>query len=623
MARRLPKPSEHRIRMELMFLNQDAQGEWAPGSRESGFFSSVARSFSVQGATVMDHWKGIGDLFADEQETVDVDTFLEMAGSRNIPAPAEEVSLGQARRLIDRFDREQRATQYESNVRSAIGSFLGGTAPWLISPEGAIGFAVPPLRAASISRAVGSLGTQSARRTNSVLDTAVEQTGTRTGMSGIGGRPTALSGAARELPASAMVGGTNLLAQQAAYGEVDPLEAALAFGAPLAFGAGIGAVQGRRAAARARATETSVDAPPRSANASPDETQVPSGLQKELTDTLGLTPEDTTESFFRKLDDALAKNNISDDAADNLREAFARTGTTRRQDLPEGMRRAMRQLDEAERIPFSGTPEALKSRIAELGKKVKNAERKVKRAEKALLEAGDDRTAVRAASRKLRQENQALSTARAERNGLTGKSTSSQTQKRMLAEVDSQVENNPRLQKQRELIEQEQKALTTAQAAAKTAKNAEEAKLAQRKVEAAQERVDAAQGRLEDLTQSTRRRLQRRAGLEQAADPMARRVSTRQALRELSEEVAKTDQPLPAEFVAEFLEIYQNRRPISPKAVQGMQINDVNDYAQTRQSIEEMVDADPGMRALKGKPGYDEAVELQARHEKILEDCPL
>jgi len=619
MARRLPKPSEHRLRMELMFLNQDAQGEWAPGSRETGFFSSVARSFSNQGATVLDHWKGIGDVFSDEEETVDVETFQNMAGSRNIAAPAETVTVGQARRLIDRFDREQRATQFDSNVRSVIGGFLGGTVPWFVSPEGAIGFAVPPLRAATIAKAAGRAGTQSARRANSAFDTAAEYTGTRTGSS----TPSALSGAARELPASAMVGGTNLLAQQAAYGEVDPLEASLAFGAPLAFGAGIGAIQGRRAAARVRAQETGVESPPKSADSSPDETQVPSGLQKELTDTLGLTPEDTTETFFQKLDEALVANKISDDIADNLREAFARTGITRRQDITLGMQRAMRQLDEAERTPVGDTPDALNSRIESLGKQVKNAERRVKRAEKTLLEAGDDRAARRAASRKLREENKALSTARAERNGLSGRSTSSATQKRMLSEIDEQVDSNARVRNQRELVEQEQATLQNLKAAVKEAPDAEQARLTQAKVAKAQDRVDAEQLKLDELRNTTRRRLQRRAGLEQAADPMNRRINTRQALRELASEVAKTDQPLPAEFVAEFLEAFQTRRPISDDAVRAVRTEDVNDYAKAKETIEDTIETDAGMRALKGQRGYDEALDIQARHEQILEDCPL
>jgi len=625
MSRKIVNPSENRLRMELMYLNQGATGNWAPGSRESGFFSSVARSFRTQGGTVMDHWKGFGDVLRSEEATVDVPTFQEMAGDRDLPAPSEPLTMGQAQRRIEKFDREQRNQQFESNVRSAIGAFLGGTAPWLVSPEGLIGFAVPPLRARTVAKSAERGGRTSASRPDSAVETAVDQMGTQSSTATprqVGG---AREGMVAEAPASIMVGGTNLLAQQASYGEVDSLEASLAFGAPLVFGAGIGAIRGRRAAAQARARDTGVERPPRSADTSPDEVEVPSGLQKELTDTLGLTPEDTPKTFFRKLDEALRANNISDDVADNLREAFARSGITRRENLTPGIRRALKDVDAAERIKPGGTPQALNARIGELDKKIKNAEARVRRANKKLAETTEPATnaSVRQQSRKLKKENRILTRLREERNGISGTTRRSATQDQLLKDVERRVETNARVRAQRETVEQERQAVEAARRAVDEAPDEASARAAQDSFARAQDRLDAENLRLEEITNSTSARLRRRIGVEDAPDPMRRRENLRTALKNLADEVAQTDQPLPAEFVAEFLELYQGRRPISPEAVRPVRTRDANDYARPTRDIEETVDTDPGLRALRGREGYDEAVDIQTRHERILEDCPV
>ncbi len=626
MARRIVKPSDNRLRMELMYLNQGATGDWAPGSRESGFFSSVARSFKVQGANVMDHWKGFGDVIRSEEATVDVPTFQEMVGDRDLPAPSEPLTMGQAQRRIEKFDREQRNQQFESNVRSSIGAFVGGTAPWLVSPEGLIGFAIPPLRARTVAKSAGRGARTSASRPDSAVETAVDQMGTRSSTATprqVGG---ARAGMVAEAPASVMVGGTNLLAQQASYGEVDSLEASLAFGAPLVFGAGIGAIQGRRGAAQARARDTGVKRPPQSADTSPDEVEVPSGLQKELTDNLGLTPEDTPETFFRKLDEALQANNISDDVADNLREAFARSGVARNENLTPRVRQALKQVDEAERIRVGDTPKALKERITELDTKIKRAEARSVRETKSLLRGSKDDPTLEnalAQGRKLKATNRELTRLRRERKGLSGEPRTNVDPEQTLEDIQARVEANPRVRAQRETVEQERQAVEAARRSVDAAPDEASARAAQDSFARAQDRLDAETLRLEEITNSTSARLRRRLGIQDSPDPMRRRENLRSALKNLADEVAQTDQPLPAEFVAEFLELYQGRRPISPEAVRPVRTRDANDYARPTRDIEETVDTDPGLRALRGREGYDEAVDIQTRHEQILEDCPV
>lgn len=605
--------------MELMFLNQGATGDWAPGSRESGFFSSIGRSFSLQGATVMDHWEGFGDVVAEDEQMVDVPTFQNMVGDRDLPAPGREITIGQAQRLIEQYDREQREMQYETNVRSAIGSFVGGTLPWAVSPEGLVGLAIPPLRARSIAKSVGE-GAKTTSRLRSGVDTAVDQMGTRTTTSTPTGAGGAFIGARSEVPAAIMTGGTNMLAQAAAYGEVDALEASLAFGAPLVFGAGIGAVQASRAASRMRARDTGVRSNPTSTDTSPDKVNVPSGLQQQLTETLGLTPEDTTETFFQKLNKALEDGNIDEDLADNLREAFARTGVTRRQDLSPAIKRAARQLDDAERVPVGETPEALKTRVADLNKQVKNASRRVKRAEAKLADASGDE--AKALTKKVKEDRKLLNELREQRKGLSGR-TAEVDQARVNEQVDARVQTNRRVQAQREVVDEVEQRLTQARRAVDQATDDQQAARATSRVGEIEDRLRAEQQRLEEITARTRNKFQRRLGLREAADPMGRRVSVREALKQLADEVSKTDQPLPAEFVAEFLELYQGRRPISKEALRGVETPDVDDYATTRRGIEEELENDPGTRAFKGKPGYDEALETQTRVEEILENCPL
>ena len=621
MARRFVKPSENRLRMELMFLNEGATGEWTPGSRESGFWSSAARSFSTQSGTVLDHWKGAIDLFSGEQQEIDVPTFQEMVGDRDLPAPSERLTLGQTQRRIDRYDREELQSQYETNFRSAVGAFIGGTPPWLLSPEGLAGFAVPVLRVNTISRASLNNAKQSARRSSSAAATAGSRVGARRPTSARAGAKAGAIGAA---PESIMVGSTNLLMQSAAYGEVDALEATLAFGAPVALGAGIGAIIGARAGALERASKTQVRRPPPSADASAVEFETPEALVEELRRTLDLNPEDTAEVLFQKIDDLVAREKLPDDIADALREAFGRTGLSRRTDLTPEIRAVAKQLDDAQKIPIARTADDVKQQVAKLNRQIKNAEARVKRASARLKATeGDADKGFKAASQKLKEENKKLSELRAERTGLTGKSKESRGQTRIREDIDTQVQSNNRVARQRELVEQTRKTLEKARKAVKKAPDEAKARAAQRRVAKLEDKVDAEQLRLDRITKDTTKRLQRRAGVEPEASPINRRVSVQQALRDLAAAVAKTDHPLPTEFVAEFLEAYQLRKPISKEAISKVDVTKPVNYGRVSKSLQDELDADAGMRGLKGQDGYADALAIQARQEEILENCPL
>ena len=355
--------SENEVQLQMMFLNQPADASFFAGQRPSNFFSSMGRQFTLQSATVLDHWKGFGDLSPE----VTPEQFLEIVGDRNVPFPDGRVTANMSQRIAARYDREQAESAYESNFGSAVGGFFGGIAPWFFSPEGFAGLLVPPLRLTSTARAVRG-ATQAAQRT------PVTQVIRRDALA--------------QVPASIAVGGTNILAQQAAYGEVNALEAALAFGAPIAFGGAIGAFRGlrsQRAAAATRAADDSVNSSPVPRRQVTTETVVPPRLRDAFAEWAGLRPGDTTATAFERIIQTMQQQNVPVELLSPLIEAFARTGAAAAmRSTNREIRRAVRRLMDAEARPVrveapDARPraQALDDQIVTNNRKLRGATKKI------------------------------------------------------------------------------------------------------------------------------------------------------------------------------------------------------------------------------------------------------
>lgn len=538
-----PQLTESEVQLQMMFLNTPADGNWFPGQRPSGFFNSVGRQFSMQSATVLDHWKGIGDTSPE----ITPEEFLEIVGERNVAMPEGRVTVEMAQRIAGRYDREQAESAYDSNVRSTIGGFVGGMPPWLFSPEGVAGLLIPPLRATSVARAIPKAGT------------AVQ------GTQAVASRPSTYQFVRQEalaqVPASVAMGGTNLLAQQAAYGEINALEASLAFGAPVVLGGALGAIRASRANAAVRGATESTSSPPPPRRQTTTETSVPPRLANDFVEWAGIRPGDNTATAFQKITQAMQRQNIPPEMAENLVEAFARTGASRaNQSLNREVRQAIRALSEAETRPVRRAPAEAAARVQELETQI-----------------ADTTKRVESVSRRIAERS------RAEKK----------------AEPDAPKVLRPRVAGEPADYSREMRKLVNERnALAKT---------------------------LQDL-KAERNTI--RLDPENALGMSAHRRNVQEALQNLADVLARqTDHPMPAEFVAEFLEVAALTGRVSPDAIRPArpraETNETFDATTVNtQRLKHELDTDPALRALRGEEGFTEAVDAFTRVSRIIDGCP-
>lgn len=524
--------TESEVQLQMMFLNQPADGSFFAGQRPSNFFSSMQRQFSLQSATVLDHWKGLGDLSPE----VTPEQFLEIVGDRNVAFPEGRVTVNMAQRIAARYDREQAEAAYESNFGSVIGGFAGGIAPWFFSPEGFAGILVPPLRLTSTARAVRG-ATQTAQRT------PVTQVIRRDALA--------------QVPASIAVGGTNILAQQAAYGNVDALEASLAFGAPIVFGGAIGAVRGMRgdrAAAATRAANESVNSPPVATRQGATETVVPPKLRDAFVEWAGLRPADTTANAFERIIQTMQQQNIPAELLSPLVEAYARTGAAAAmRSTNREIRQAVRRLMEVEARPMRVEAPDARPRAQALDEQI-----------------ATNRRQLREATRKV------ADLARKERNNAPAAATKSAA-----TEISPQMR---KLTEAKDRLWEEGIALYRERSAIKLDPD--------------------------------------------NAVPMAQwTADSEAALRDLADILARqTDHPMPAEFVAEFLEVAKLTGKVSPDAVSPprMRIETENGLDATSlrsDALRYELETNPQLRAMRGQEGFSDAADTFARVQRIIDEC--
>ena len=359
---RIPPPqlAPHEVAMQLSYLNQPPTTEWATGTRPMGFFTGTSVGFRMQGATVMDHWKGLFDA----SEEIGPDEFREIVGDRNVAIPdSARLTRDMAARVAERYDREMQAQQYEQRLAGMVGQFAGGMVPWLVSPEGLAAFAAPPLRVGQVTAAAG--------------------------------RPmarAAAEGAAAWTPSALATMATNIMGQSSAYGDVDPLEASLAFGIPLAFGAA-----GRMwATARAPGVRPGTPAAPR-----PDEFvgpprpdavahsyQVPPRLAKSFYEWAGVQAGDTTDVALSKMAAAMERGRVPADVMEDFLDAYVHHGMGAGLDsLSPQVQQAIRRAIDLDTAPIQrGAPEDIAAARA-LDKKIADAEARVLDAQQRMVEA--------------------------------------------------------------------------------------------------------------------------------------------------------------------------------------------------------------------------------------------
>lgn len=524
--------SENEVQLQMMFLNQPADASFFAGQRPSNFFGSMRRQFVLQGATVLDHWKGLADLSPE----ITPEQFLEIVGDRNVALPEGRVTANMAQRIAARYDREEAEAAYESNFGSVVGGFVGGIAPWFFSPEGVAGLLVPPLRLTSTARAVRGV-TQTAQRT------PVTQVIQREALA--------------QVPASIAVGGTNILAQQAAYGEVNALEASLAFGAPIVFGGAIGAFRGLRAdraTAATRAANDSVSSPPVPRRQATTETVVPPRLRDAFSEWAGLRPGDTTATAFERIIQTMQQQNVPAELLSPLIEAYARTGAAAAmRSTNREIRQAVRRLTDAEARPVRVEASDARPRAQALDEQIATNNRKLREATKKVADL-----------------------ARKERGNAPAATTKAAT-----AEITPQMR---KALEARDRLWEEVSALKRERAAIK---------------------LDA-----------------------DNAVPMAQwTADSEAALRDLADVLARqTDHPMPAEFVAEFLEVARLTGKVSPDAVNPPRLRAETETGvdATTVYIDKLrheLDTDPALRALRQEEGFDDAVGAFARVQKIIDEC--
>jgi hypothetical protein len=530
--RQQPRLTEGELQMQLMFLNQPADGSFFAGQRPSNFFSAVSRQFTMQGATVLDHWKGLGDLSPE----ISAQQFLDIVGDRNVPMPEGRMTANMAQRIAARFDREQAESAFEKNLGSAVGGFVGGIAPWFFSPEGVAGLLVPPLRLSTVGRAAFN----AARATPP---------------------PSALrvirQDALAQVPSAIAVGGTNILAQQAAYGEINALEAALAFGAPVAFGGAIGAFRGLRANRATAATagaNAAVDSPPVPRRQVTTETVVPPKLRDGFVEWAGIQAGDNTAIAFQKIVAKMQEQNIPAEALSPLVEAFARTGAgaSMRSVNPE-IRRAVRQLMDVESRPIRTEAPDARARVQALDKQVSQGNRNLRETNKKIADL----------SRKERSN-----TAAAPTKSATAKV--SPQMRKLLETRDRQWKEVSTLQRERNAI-----------------------------------KLDP-----ENAVPLQQQLLDSEVALRNVADVLAR----------------QTDHPLPAEFVAEFLEVAELTRRVTPDEVGPPRLRAETEdgfdaTTITTDAVRHELEIDPAFRALRGEEGFTDAEAAFARVSQIIDEC--
>jgi hypothetical protein len=529
------RATESELQMQMMFLNQAADASFFAGQRPSNFFSSLNRQFVMQSATVLDHWKGFGDLSPE----VSPEEFLEIVGDRNVTMPDGRITANTAQRIAARFDREQAEAAFESNFGSAVGGFVGGTAPWIFSPEGFAGILVPPLRLSTVGRAVIS----------------------RVGATNVTVSPAPIKyirqAATAQVPASIAVGGTNLLAQQAAYGEINALEASLAFGAPVLFGGGIGAfrkLRANRAAAATRGANESVDSPPVPRNQTTSEPTVPPRLLDAFVEWAGVTPTDNTATTFQKVLQKMQTDNIPFELVNPLVEAFARTGASAsmRSVNPE-IRRAVQRLMDAESRPVRIEAPDARARVQALDEQVSQGNRNLRETNKKIADLS-----------------------RKERSNTAGAPTKSATAK-----------VSPQMRKLLETRDRQWQEVSTLQ----------------------------------------RERSAIKLDPDNAVPMQQHLVETEQALQDLADVLARqTDHPLPAEFVAEFLEVAALTSRVSPDAINPPKLRAETDSGfdattVTSDVVRYELDVDPAFRALSLEEGFSDAVDAFARVNRIIDEC--
>ncbi len=607
---RRPSYPQNAVQIQMSYLNQEATGEYSAGTRPYGFVSSIGREFMMQGATVMDHWKGLIDTspYLSEQELADY------FGDRELPLPTEAVTRNQALRLVDRYDRESQMAVYEQGVGSVIGGLIGGVAPWAASPESIPAYLFPPIRAVQL----GQQTTRGAR-----IGTRIVQ----------------------EMPLSAAMGTTNILAQEAAYGNVDAVEAIMVTAAPVVFGAGAAFLRDARmsrAAAQSEASLSEEARPPLDPHIGPREFEVPPALQNEFQQWAKIQPTDGTDVALQKIATALETSKVPTEIGDYLIEAYARTGAARSNSIAPELRAAVQKLAAAEsRAVQTATPE-IRARIAELDSKLAKVDRSMETAQRRLREAAAQAGALPAM-------------AKLPRNLAGAKPRYGFGNKQFDLEFASDVDKAA-------FIIRDAKKKSKADAAyvqfVKDNTNLDEAgarrygqQVANRIKEQARDaevgeplyiEADVApQNLTKKMLSDDMRRLHReRTALakernkyrDDAPDALSlgeKDALTKTALAELAGALARnTDQPLPAEFVAEVLTLAKLKQPVTPDAVSGLRVSTASvDYIDVNniqsQSLQDMIKQDPALAAMRSQPGFKNAIEAFSRFDDILKGCDL
>jgi len=606
---------EAQARMALMYVNTGATYEWQAGTRNSGFFNSVGRGFrDVHWPMVRDHWAGLADTLKGEEEMITPDEFAQLAEGRGVTIPPGAVPRNVAERQIAKYDREQREIEYERNWRSTLGNLVGAIPAWAVSPEGLVGLAVPPVRLASGARA----GIQGAR--------AVRQGSASSA---------AASRALAEVPAGIAMGGTNLVAQQAAYGEIDALEATVAFAAPSVLGAGIGAIQGIRASQTKNIGGEGKTNPtaPRADEAI--DTEVPDRLVNEVRQTFELVEGDTTAQAFAKIRNTLQRNNITPDMMDNLVEGFARLSERRGIRLSTEAQDALARVREIEMMPVRQRSPIDIARQASADKSYLTINEEISRVISRLDEvnAAPQTLETDALRQELLSELASYKTQRrmsdAQRKGAKAEPTAQPRMRDELLEADV-APRNPRVKSAKRAatkargeearIQEQVKALEEAGDTARVQQQTERLNAAR----VAREEADANLAAVENDVQ-----MLRTAQRAEVPDVAAREALRKEALIELADIMAReTDAPIPAEFMAELVDNVAASRPVDPDVISGTPrfgvADDETAYAGARSMTEEgMMQRDPAFAALRKFEGADRASQVYARQEQILRDCPL
>ena len=236
-----------------------------PGERTAGFLRSLGQGFAVDGlGYARDQWASLRDVvFDDDQETLTVERYEELRddpilGKIDVPFDPN-MTVRQFRNNLRRHKRDSYMQTFERSVAGQGTRFLGAMGGGMLAPEvlSTIWVGGPAIRAATQAGTTAQFMRQSAL-------------------------------AATQISAATVP--LNIQAQQAVYGNVDPLETVLTGVAPFVF-IPAGAAFGRAFTPREqRAAADAASTPAPTGVREPADNYVPASLSDEFSNYPGGAP---------------------------------------------------------------------------------------------------------------------------------------------------------------------------------------------------------------------------------------------------------------------------------------------------------------------------------------------